>query len=164
MHFSRKARHFWPVVAGVFLTDCATKAVAVRELSPMHVPHPVAGEVIRFTLAYNPGGAMSLSLGTMSRPLLSLVAILALGALFAWYRSLAPEAHTKVLALALIWSGAAGNLWDRLRSARGVVDFIDLGIGSWRFWIFNVADIAITVGALLLAISLSREKPDASAA
>ncbi len=153
-----KALRFWPVVGAVLLTDCATKAVAVRELSPAHVPHPVAGELLRFTLAYNTGGAMSLSLGPLTRPLLTEVALVALGALFTWYRRLAPDATGKLLALALLWAGAAGNLWDRVRSPRGVVDFIDVGLGGWRFWIFNVADVAITVGAVLLAVLLAREE------
>jgi signal peptidase II len=60
------------------------------------------------------------------------------------------------LALALVTAGAAGNLWDRLRSSRGVVDFIDVGFSDARFWIFNLADVAITIGALLLAYLLSR--------
>ena len=157
MSYRSKAYRFWPVVGAVLLTDCATKAVAVRELSPAHVPHPVAGELLRFTLAYNQGGAMSLSLGPFTRPLLMVVALVALGALFSWYRRLAPDATGKLLALALLWAGAAGNLWDRMRSPRGVVDFIDVGLGGWRFWIFNVADVAITLGAILLAVSLARE-------
>jgi signal peptidase II len=52
--------------------------------------------------------------------------------------------------------GALGNALDRLRSARGVVDFIDVGVGAARFWTFNVADMAITVGAIFLVIALSR--------
>ncbi len=81
MPLSPKTRVFWPIVATVFLADCATKAVAVQELSPAHVPHPVLGQFLRFTLGYNPAGAMSLSLGSLSRPLLSLVAVLALAGL-----------------------------------------------------------------------------------
>ena len=63
----------------------------------------------------------------------------------------------RVLALGLAWGGAAGNLIDRFRSPHGVVDFIDIGVGDVRFWTFNVADSAVTVGALVLAWSLSRE-------
>ena len=63
---------------------------------------------------------------------------------------------------ALAWGGAAGNLIDRFRSPRGVVDFIDIGVGDVRFWTFNVADSAVTVGAILLALVLWHE--DAAAA
>ena len=64
----------------------------------------------------------------------------------------------RILALGLAWGGAAGNLIDRIRSPQGVVDFIDIGVRDWRFWTFNIADSAVTVGALVLAWSLSREE------
>ncbi|HSY82348.1 MAG TPA: signal peptidase II, partial [Gemmatimonadaceae bacterium] len=57
----------------------------------------------------------------------------------------------RVIALALLTGGAIGNVIDRVRWSRGVVDFVDLGVGSLRFWTFNVADVAVTVGAFLLA-------------
>jgi signal peptidase II len=60
----------------------------------------------------------------------------------------------RLAALALVCGGAAGNLVDRIRSPQGVVDFLDVGIGAWRWPTFNVADSAITVGAIALAISL----------
>src|SRR5258705_2211813 len=60
------------------------------------------------------------------------------------------------LALGLVAGGAAGNLIDRIRSARGVVDFLDVGIGAYRWPTFNVADIAVSCGAIALAISLWR--------
>ena len=57
----------------------------------------------------------------------------------------------------MIAAGATGNLIDRVRSARGVVDFIDVGIGASRFWTFNVADSGVTCGAVILAIITWRE-------
>jgi len=68
----------------------------------------------------------------------------------------------KTLALGLAWGGAAGNLIDRVRGDQGVVDFIDIGVGSVRFWTFNVADSAVTIGAVLLAIVLWREDREAA--
>ena len=61
------------------------------------------------------------------------------------------------MALGLAWGGAAGNLIDRFRSPLGVVDFMVIGYGTVRFWTFNVADSAVTVGAIILAWSLSKE-------
>ena len=58
------------------------------------------------------------------------------------------------LALGLVAGGAAGNLVDRIRSPRGVVDFLDIGLGTLRWPTFNVADIAVSCGAVALAISL----------
>jgi signal peptidase II len=159
MPLSRKALHFWPVVVAVFLTDCATKSLAEHGLARAHGPRAILGEFIRFTLVYNDGAAMSLNLGSLSRPILTSVALIALTLLLLWYRRTRPEATAQLVALGLVWAGAAGNLWDRLRSSRGVVDFIDLGLGTWRFWIFNVGDIAITLGALWLALLLARQAP-----
>jgi signal peptidase II len=59
--------------------------------------------------------------------------------------------------LGFIAGGAAGNLIDRVLSSAGVVDFIDVGIPSWRWPTFNVADIAVSCGAVALALSLWRE-------
>src|SRR5260370_10447988 len=69
-------------------------------------------------------------------------------------RSAGPGDRFRLLALALVCAGAVGNVLDRLRSAQGVVDFVDVGLGSARWPTFNVADSAITVGAIALAVSL----------
>jgi signal peptidase II len=69
-----------------------------------------------------------------------------------------------VLALGLAFGGAAGNLIDRIRSTAGVVDFIDIGFGDVRFWTFNLADSAVTIGALVLAWSLSCEERETALA
>jgi signal peptidase II len=153
---SPKARRFWPLFAVVLLTDCATKRVAELHLVPAHVPHEFLGEVVRLTLAYNPGAAMSVSLGAHSRVGLSLLALGALVVMAYLYRRTAPGDRQAAAGLALIAAGALGNLIDRLRSARGVVDFIDVGLGGWRFWTFNVADMAIAMGAVVLVMAMHR--------
>ena len=64
------------------------------------------------------------------------------------------------MSLALVCGGALGNLIDRLRSSLGVVDFLDVGVGDARWPTFNVADMAVSVGAFLLAIVLwAEERP-----
>jgi signal peptidase II len=50
-----------------------------------------------------------------------------------------------------------GNVIDRIRSAEGVVDFLDFGIGQLRWPVFNIADTAVTIGAVLLLASLWAE-------
>jgi 23S rRNA pseudouridine1911/1915/1917 synthase len=57
----------------------------------------------------------------------------------------------RTIALGLVCGGAVGNLIDRVRSATGVVDFIDVGVGDLRWPTFNVADMAVSIGAFLLA-------------
>jgi signal peptidase II len=118
--------------------------------------------VVRFTLAYNPGAAFSMSLGEYSRFIFGAFAVVALVVLWRLYRMTGRGVRAgdqlRVIALGLAFGGAAGNLIDRLRSPLGVVDFIDIGFGDVRFWTFNIADSAVTVGALALAWSLSREE------
>jgi signal peptidase II len=135
--------------------------MAERMLAPRYVPHRIIGDVVRFTLAYNPGAAFSMSLGAYSRFIFGAFAVIALIVLWRLYRmtgSGSREGDTmRIFALGLAWGGAAGNLIDRLRSPQGVVDFIDIGVHDVRFWTFNVADSAVTIGALVLAWALSRE-------
>jgi signal peptidase II len=156
---------FWGAAAAIVAADVVTKWLAVRYLSPPHVPHPVIGDVVRLTLAYNPGAAFSMSLGPYSRYIFGAFALVALVVLWNLYRRSHPSERLLSFALGIAWGGAAGNFIDRVRSPRGVVDFIDIGVESWRFWTFNVADSAVTVGAVILAWLLAREErhPHASA-
>ena len=151
---------FWGTATTVILVDQITKLLAERYLI-RYVPREIIGDVVRFTLAYNPGAAFSMSLGENSRYIFGAFALIALFVLWRLYRLSGPAKRAgdrlRILALGLAWGGAAGNLIDRIRSPHGVVDFIDVGVNSWRFWTFNVADSAVTVGALVLAWSLSRE-------
>lgn len=164
MQFPRKARLFWPVLATLVLADCTTKELVVSGLAADPGPHPLVGEFVRLTLAYNPGAAMGISLGDASRVVFSFGAVAALVLLVALYRQTDPGARLRAAAIALVAGGAVGNLLDRLRSPLGVVDFIDVGIGDTRFWTFNLADMGVTIGALLLAAVLWREDPQAEAA
>lgn len=157
-----KQTAFWPAATAIVIGDFASKRAAEAVL-PLHVPRDVVGEWVRLTLTYNPGAAMNVSLGGFSRIGLSLVAVAMIGVLVRLYRAAAPTDAWQALALGLVCGGALGNLLDRLRSARGVVDFIDVGTDSWRFWTFNVADAGVTVGALLLAAIYWR-RPEAGAA
>jgi signal peptidase II len=149
------------------VADLITKVLAEQYLVPRHVPHRVVGEVVRLTLAYNPGAAFSMSLGQYSRVIFGGFAAVALIVLWRLYRMTGAGARAgdrlRVFALGLAFGGATGNLVDRIRSPHGVVDFIDIGIGDVRFWTFNVADSAVTVGALILAWSLSQEEREAAA-
>ena len=64
---------------------------------------------------------------------------------------------------AFVVGGAVGNLIDRVHNRMGVIDFLDMGFGNVRWPVFNVADIAVTVGAMLLALSLWREEREIEA-
>jgi signal peptidase II len=153
---SIKARRFWPLLCLLVTTDCTTKRLAETHLAPAHVPHEVIGEYLQLTLAHNPGAAFSFSLGPHSRVIFSVLAVVVLAVLWRLYRDTSSGDRWQSVALALVAGGALGNLLDRLRSARGVVDFIDIGFGSFRLWTFNVADVGVTMGGLLLAVLLLR--------
>lgn len=152
------ASRFWPVVALIVLLDVVTKAAAVRLLVPQRVPHDVMGEWVRLTLVYNPGAAFGLGQGfTHSRWLFLVLTVVALGILGWLYRTTVHGDRPRVIAIALVCAGAVGNLIDRIRHDLGVVDFIDVGIGAARWPTFNVADIAVSGGAMLLAWVLWQE-------
>ncbi|MCK4236065.1 MAG: signal peptidase II, partial [Candidatus Krumholzibacteria bacterium] len=67
---------------------------------------------------------------------------------------------SKRVCLGLILGGAFGNLIDRL-TAGEVLDFIDMGIGQYRWPTYNVADIAVTVGAVILILGFTRHSHSA---
>lgn len=149
-------RIFWSLLLFVAVSDFATKRWAERALG-LHIPEDVFAPWLRWTLTYNTGAAMNLSLGGASRIVFSLVALGMIVYLFQLYRQTSPASRATPAALALITAGAFGNLVDRLRHTKGVVDFIDVGTANWRFWTFNVADMGVTTGAILLALLLWRE-------
>ena len=122
---NRGARLFWGAALSVVVLDVITKQLAERLLFP-HSPHRIIGDVVRLTLAWNPGAAFSMSLGQYSRYIFGAFAVLALYVLWKLYRESRPGERLKPLALGLAWGGAAGNLIDRIRSPLGVVDFIDI--------------------------------------
>jgi signal peptidase II len=161
MRSRSNASLFWPILFAVAIIDVITKAVAERALVPRGIPHEVLGSTLRFTLVYNPGAAFGLNLGPQSRWIfagLTLVALVILGRL---YRTTQAGHVARTVALALVCAGAIGNLLDRMRSFFGVVDFIDVGVGDARWPTFNVADMAVSVGAALLAWVLWQEDREA---
>lgn len=155
---------FISIVGGIVLVDAFTKMLAVDRLVPAYVPHPVFGEAVRLTLVYNPGAAFGLHLGPWSRLIFTVLTIIAVVVLWRMFRSRRSGERLKIVAIAMVMGGALGNLVDRLRSSRGVVDFLDIGVGAWRWPTFNVADIAVSCGAVLLAIVLWREEDERVAA
>lgn len=141
---------FWPVVVLIVIADYVTKMIAVNALE-LYQPRPVFGEAVRLTLVYNQGAAFGLYLGEYSRYIFMVLTIGALIILWRLYRSTVDGDMPRTLAIALVCSGAIGNLIDRVRSHMGVTDFIDVGFRDMRWPTFNVADMAVSTGAFLLA-------------
>lgn len=147
---------FLAALLPLLLVDRVTKALAMARLAP-NIPQDVAGGIVRFTLLFNRDAAMNISLGSWSRWGFATIAVLGVFIMLRQLKLAAPGDRVRALALGLITAGAIGNLIDRLRWDRGVIDFIDVGFGNHRFWTFNVADAGVTVGAVMLAWIFGRE-------
>ena len=157
MQSRSNARLFWPDLAIVTVLDVVTKSAAERMLAPQRFPHEIVGNWLRLTLVYNPGAAFGLNLGPQSRWIFTALTLVALVILGRLYLATSRGDTARTLALGLVCAGAIGNVLDRLRSGMGVVDFLDVGIGDARWPTFNVADMAVSVGAILLAWVLWQE-------
>ena len=152
MKVSAKTIQFWSIAIGVTILDFITKQIAEASLARGESV-AVIGDLLRFTLGYNTGIAFGLSFGNSSRLLLVVVTTLTMGLIFWLFRSVDERHKLQIAAFGMIMGGAIGNLLDRVFGSYGVIDFIDVGIGNSRFWTFNIADSAITVGAVLLIIA-----------
>jgi signal peptidase II len=148
---------FAGVLSGVLLFDISTKLL-VQKHFVLYQQMDIIGEYVRLTYIYNPGAAFGIQLGEHSRFIFLVLSVIALAALIGMYWFTPAIDRLRLSSIALICGGAVGNLIDRVRSENGVVDFIDVGVGAVRWPIFNVADMAVTTGAIILALSLWKEE------
>ncbi len=147
---------FWALVAITVVLDRVTKLIAASSLHDRVVP--VVGDVVQFRLVHNTGAAFGLDLGAYSRWIFMAVAIVAVGFLYRMAQQTPLSDHVRQYAVGFVAGGAAGNLIDRILTSRGVIDYIDVGVSPTLRWpTFNVADIAVSCGAVALAFSLWRE-------
>lgn len=135
----------------VVLLDQFTKYLAVEHLI-LNAPMPQFPG-FNLTLVYNTGAAFSLlrDAGGWQRWVFVVLALAIAVFILAWLWRLPARRSWLGGALALVLGGALGNLWDRV-SLGYVIDFIDLYYAHWHWPAFNVADAAITVGAVMLVI------------
>lgn len=135
--------------------DLWTKSLAVAHLE-LYRPEPVFPH-FNLMLAYNEGAAFSFlaDAGGWQRWVFAVLAVGIAGFMTAWISRLPPTQRWMACALALVIGGALGNLWDRVTLGY-VVDFLDFYWGDWHFPAFNLADSAITVGAVMLIIDMLR--------
>ncbi len=150
--------------AGVLILDLWTKSLALSHLQVGETV-PALGGWLPLTLHFNTGGLWGLGGGWISRWVFLPVTLLALWVVAQLYRDSHRGQWLRRLTLPLIAAGALGNLVDRLRWEKGVVDFLgpfDLGFMTWP--IFNVADMAISVSTVLLVLALWREGHQAAKA
>jgi signal peptidase II len=138
--------------AVVLVLDLATKSVANASLPPDRSV-PVLGNLVRLTLVHNSGAAFGLFPG--SGGAFVIFSIAAIGVILFLYWRLPAQSLLQLMAMGGLLGGALGNLHDRVRSGV-VVDFIDIGLGTLRWPVFNVADIAVTAGVALLLLGVAR--------
>ena len=135
----------------VVILDQITKALLVRAL-PLHEYVPLIDGFLSLSHVHNRGAAFGV-LSDARLPyqplLLSALSLTALLAIAYYFVRLPPSARLPRLALALVLGGAVGNLIDRLLYGH-VVDFVDMGIGDLRWYAWNVADAAVSLGILTL--------------
>ncbi|MBA2292940.1 MAG: signal peptidase II [Gemmatimonadales bacterium] len=158
MRSAAEGGRFWILLIVVVALDRVTKVMAEAALAGDRIIN-VVGDVFRLRLVYNPGAAFGIHVGPYSRWFFLVVAIVAVWLLRRMWIEASPTDTLRRWAVAIVAGGAAGNMIDRVLSSRGVIDFIDVGLqpASLRWPTFNVADIAVTCGAVALAISLWRE-------
>ena len=136
----------------VIVLDQATKHIALTHLQPL-TPQAVIPGFLNWTLAFNSGAAFSFLAGAdgWQRWLFTALAI-GVSSMLAFYLSRTQRRDWRSAApFALIIGGALGNLIDRLRAGH-VTDFIQVYHQDWAFPAFNIADSAISIGAVLLIL------------
>jgi signal peptidase II len=146
----------------VFCVGCdqAVKAIA-RDALASSPPVSLFGGAVRFEYAENPGAFLSLGAGLppQVRFLLGVVFVaLALAGLLVFMLRSTSLSPGQKAGLSLIVGGGFGNLIDRVANNGHVIDFVSVGIGSLRTGIFNVADMAITAGVLIMLVSGWRDR------
>ncbi len=146
-----RSRPAWLIFGGlavaVLVLDQLSKAWLVANVAPGQVVE-VLGDWIRLVFSHNSGALFGLFGSSATLFGIGSIAVLAL---IVWYHARAPRSLLLSVALGLLLGGATGNLVDRLRLGF-VVDFVDIGLGTLRFFTFNLGDAAISTAILLLLL------------
>jgi signal peptidase II len=144
----------WPALAVLALDQITKHLIASR--FPLYETQPLINGFFNLVHVRNRGMAF----GIMNRPgadwgatLLLCATLGAVALLLFWFYRLKSQDKGMAIPLSLILGGATGNLIDRMRLGE-VIDFLDFYVGAYHWPAFNVADSAITVGTLWLAVSL----------
>lgn len=138
----------------VVLFDQITK-ILTKNFMTLYDSREVFGNFVRYTYIRNPGMAFGIQIG--NRTVFTVFSILASAGIFIYLIKTKGDKKFVRTALSLILGGAIGNLIDRVLYS-SVVDFIDVGIGTLRWPVFNVADSAVSIGMVILIAVILFEK------
>lgn len=153
------------LLGGLLLALCVVCDRAAKDAAESlrgRPPVEIAGGIITLSYAENSGALMSIGAGLPEKTRF-LIFTAGVGVLLAgitgvlMFASGLPKAL--VIAFSLILAGGGSNLFDRISNDGRVVDFIMLGAGVFRTGIFNLADVAIVLGASVLLLTMARRKP-----
>jgi signal peptidase II len=155
MEIKAKFRLVFGLIGITVLLDQLTKIWAVEKIKG-EIPIVFLGDLFRIQYAENTGAFLSLGAGLPDSVRFwvyqVMVGFILLGTLY--YVLFRANDKTEIWSLALILGGGIGNLIDRVFRDRGaVVDFMNMGIGSLRTGVFNVADLAISTGVVVIVIA-----------
>ena len=148
--FTLQNTHWLWLSALVLLLDQISKRVIVNNLGLFDRVRLL--EVLNITNMHNTGAAFSMFAGAAPWMFAGLAVVVAVGIMI-WLRRHPHGERLVAVSLCLILGGALGNAVDRVMYGF-VIDFIDFHIGSWHYPAFNLADSAIVIGAVLLALDL----------
>ena len=152
-----QGRPAWVVFIGlavlVLVVDQLAKAWIVGNVAPGEIVN-VVGDFVRLVFSENNGALFGLF--SSSATLFAIGSLIVL-VLIIWYHARTPRNLLLSVALGLLLGGALSNLIDRLRLGY-VVDFVDIGLGTLRFFTFNIGDSAISLAILLLLLLAVRAR------
>ena len=148
---------FFSISLFVVFVDQTSK-ICIKLFFDYYSSVSILGDFLRFTYIENPGIVFGLDVGNIIYYLISFLSLCIIFYILSLIKTLYTDQKNNIVALisfSLILGGAIGNTIDRffvifkLFNYQGVIDFIDIGINSYRFYIFNVADMSVTIGILL---------------
>lgn len=156
---------FVVVAVAVIVLDQLTKSAIVARFS-LHESYTIINNFFNLVYVMNPGAAFGFLAGAsaMFRYIFFIgITVLAIVLIIFYLVKSKPQSVLIVLSFTLIFAGAVGNLTDRIRFG-AVVDFLDVYVGTWHWPAFNVADSAISIGAVLIIweMIVTRKKGNAA--
>ncbi len=147
---------FAGIAATVVVIDQITKSWLRSTIQPGQPPVEIIGDFVRFVHGQNDGGIFGLF--GESALILGLASMFVIALIVVYQAREGARSWLLTVALGLLLGGALGNLIDRLTLGH-VIDWVDMGIGTWRWYTFNVADAAISIAlVILIAIALLGER------
>lgn len=135
------------------VSDQLTK-IFVDSQFHLHESRPIFGNYLLLTYIRNSGAAFGMKFGEPIVMFIVSVAVILLLVYLYWRGLIRPGTTYGKIGFVLILSGAFGNMIDRIRLGE-VIDFIEMGIGRFRWPVYNLADIYVTIGMVLLLVTFT---------